>query len=211
MIAMTIMGVMSVMVLSVYFSVTNTSRKLSATRHLSETAREITERIAQDIRENGISLSGSAYDDYTVGNELWKNPDYTGSGGEILGIGTESSSTKMYIYGKKVPLGADFTIDHCRSADKQNPKTLCGLYLVENKVWKDAYNLADSFIPEEEKKRVKVEDLRFYISGDDYTSKKVMIHFTLSLMPRIGVPSSLVNSTKLRIQTTLSERIFKTY
>lgn len=211
MIAMTIFGVMSVMVLSVYFNITNTSRKLNATRQLSETAREITERITQDIREKGISLSGSIFDDHTIGNELWRNPDYTASGGEILGIGNESLSTRMYIYGKKIPSGSSFTIDHCRATDKSNPKTLCGLYLVENKDWANAYNLADSFIPEEEKKRVKVEDLRFYISGDEHTSKKVTMNFTLSLLPRIGVPESIINTTKLRIQTTISERIFKTY
>ena len=117
----------------------------------------------------------------------------------------------MYIYGKKVPLGSSFTVDHCNIADKMNPKVLCGLYLVENKDWTNAYNLVDSFIPEESKKRVKIEDFRFYISGNEYTSKKVMMNFTLSLMPRIGVPESIVNTTKLQIQTTISERIFKTY
>ena len=51
MIDMTIFSVMSVMVMSAYFTITNTSRKLNATRQLSETAREITERISQDVRE----------------------------------------------------------------------------------------------------------------------------------------------------------------
>ena len=51
MIAMTIFSVMSVMIMNVYFNISNTSRRLSATRELSETAREITERIAQDVKE----------------------------------------------------------------------------------------------------------------------------------------------------------------
>lgn len=51
MIAMSIFAVMSVMIMNVYFNISNTSRRLSATRELSETAREITERIAQDVKE----------------------------------------------------------------------------------------------------------------------------------------------------------------
>ena len=51
MIAMTIFSVMSVMIMNVYFNISNTSRRLSATRELSETAREITEGIAQDVKE----------------------------------------------------------------------------------------------------------------------------------------------------------------
>lgn len=30
--------------------------------------------------------------------------------------------------------------------------------------YKEAYNLVDSFIPDEAKKRVKIKDLKFYIS-----------------------------------------------
>lgn len=77
---MSIFAVMSVIIMSVYIQTTNTARKMNATRELSETAREITERIAQDVRSKGISLSGSQFDDMTVGNELWKSPDYTQSG-----------------------------------------------------------------------------------------------------------------------------------
>ena len=74
----------------------------------------------------------------------------------------------------------------------------------------DAFNLVDSFVPDEGKKRVKIEDLKFYISGDGITTeKKVTLVFTLALMPRIGIPPSLVNETRLHIQTTISERFFK--
>lgn len=211
MLAMTIFAVMSVMILTVYFNVTDASRKLNATRQLSETAREITERIAQDVREKGINLATSKFEDGVVWHDLWRSSDYSGQGGAILGVGTN----RRYIYGKKIPSGTSYTLDYCTDADKANPKTLCGLYLVEDHgagyVWADAYNLVDSFIPEEEKKRVKIEDFRFYISWDESTGKKVMMNFTLSLLPRIGVPAPLVNSTKLHVQTTISERIFKTY
>jgi hypothetical protein len=91
-------------------------------------------------------------------------------------------------------------------------KIHCGLYKVNyTDNGGNGYNLVDSFVPEEEKKRVKVESLRFYVSGDANNSHKVTLNMTLVLMPRIGVPRSLVTSTRLHIQTTISERIYKTY
>ena len=50
MIAMTIMGVMGIMTILVYFNVSESSRRLQMARELSETAREITERIDESIR-----------------------------------------------------------------------------------------------------------------------------------------------------------------
>jgi prepilin-type N-terminal cleavage/methylation domain-containing protein len=68
MLAMTIFVIMSVMVMGIYINTTSTSRKLNATRELAETAREITERLSQDIRDNGIDISRSNYDDMTIDN-----------------------------------------------------------------------------------------------------------------------------------------------
>jgi prepilin-type N-terminal cleavage/methylation domain-containing protein len=51
MIAMTIFGMMSIIVMSIYFSTTDTTHRLNTQRELAETAREITERISEDIRE----------------------------------------------------------------------------------------------------------------------------------------------------------------
>ena len=51
MIAMTIFGMMSIIVMTIYFSTTDTTHRLNAQRELAETAREITERISEDIRE----------------------------------------------------------------------------------------------------------------------------------------------------------------
>jgi prepilin-type N-terminal cleavage/methylation domain-containing protein len=51
MISMTIFAVMSIAILSIYIQTTNLSQKIRATRHLSETAREITERISDDVKQ----------------------------------------------------------------------------------------------------------------------------------------------------------------
>ncbi len=210
-IATTIFAVMSVAVVSVYIQTTFVSQKLRMTRHLSETAREITERIAYDVRESGISMTYSSYDDGLTENDVWMNPDYL-SGGEMLTIGDEVSVKKVYFYGKK-----EWAIlSRCKESDKNTKTVHCWLYVMPATLgpelvpeFTEAYNLVDSFIPEEEKKRVKIENMKFYISWDgETTEKKVTLVFTLALMPRIGIPVWLIADTRLHIQTTLSERYF---
>lgn len=198
--ATTIFAVMSVTVLSVYIQTSSLSTRLKATRYLSETSRQITESIAEDVKENGIqetaAIPSSPY-------PYWNGTtEYSGSGTEILSIG---GGSRVYIYGKKTVAG----IDPCDDSDKKNLKIHCGLYIVKNNDYINAYNLVDSFIPEEEKKRVKIQHMRFYISGDgNTTERKVTLVAKLILMPRIGIDMNVSEST-LDIQTTISERFFK--
>lgn len=207
-ISITIFAVMSMAVISIYIQTTAVWQKLRMTRHLSESAREITERIADDVRTGGISLLWSSYDDHTVGNDLWKSPDYTSHGGEILGIGNETTVKKRYVFWKIN--NTSHLVERCLDADKKNPQIHCWLYNIDGTSWWEPFNLIDTFIPEEDKKRVKVEDLKFYISWDGVTTeKKVTLVFTLALMPRVWIPGWLISDTKLHIQTTVSERFFR--
>ena len=66
------------------------------TRELSESAREITERIADDVRKNG--LTGTTLTTSEANYVYWNQLDYSGNGAEILGIG---NGVKKYMYGKK--------------------------------------------------------------------------------------------------------------
>ena len=52
---MTIFGMMSIMVISIYFFTSNTTRQLNAQKELAQSAREIIERISEDIREKGMT------------------------------------------------------------------------------------------------------------------------------------------------------------
>lgn len=52
--AMAILGIMSTMTLLIYFNISETSRRLQISRELSETARQITEKISQEVRANGV-------------------------------------------------------------------------------------------------------------------------------------------------------------
>lgn len=127
-----------------------------------------------------------------------------GSGAEILNL-----NNIRYVYGRQE--GVSFVdCGGSTGTGKTDPRIHCGLYAVpygSNGVGN--YDLVDSFIPDETKKRVKIEDLRFYVSGTSTTSYKVMLSMTLSLMQRPGITAELARDTKLHIQTTFSERSWK--
>lgn len=55
MIALTIFAIMSTMTILIYFHVSEGSRRLQISREISETARQITERISAEINTYGIS------------------------------------------------------------------------------------------------------------------------------------------------------------
>jgi prepilin-type N-terminal cleavage/methylation domain-containing protein len=78
--SMTIFAVMSTAIISIYIQTTALSYKLKAARYLSETSREITERISEDVREYGMTGStiASAY-------IPWNTQSYP-NGVEVLGI-----------------------------------------------------------------------------------------------------------------------------
>ena len=112
----------------------------------------------------------------------------------------------QYVYGIKTPTG----IKPCVDPDKSNSKIHCGLYFVEGNNFVNSYNLVDSFHPDDNRKRVKIEDLKFYVSGDGISSaRKVVIVFDIGLMAKNGLSARFAGSTKLHIQTTLSERSWK--
>jgi type II secretory pathway pseudopilin PulG len=206
MIAMTIFGMMSVMVMTIYFSTTNTTRKLNAQRELASTAREIIDRIQEDVRERGFSGTADPFGKVAsiawTSHNPWLSYDYSGSGSEYLNL-----NNGRYVYGSKKK-GIPGGIDPCIGDKKTDPRIHCGLYLVDyNSDGSQAYNLVDSFIPDEDRKRVKISNLRFYISGDGIgTAHKVMLNMDLSLIPRNGISANLASTTGLHIQTTISER-----
>lgn len=204
MIAMTIFGMMSIMVMTIYFSTTDTTRRLNAQRELAETAREITERLSSDIKEFGFSGTADPFDPSTP-HDPWRKYDYIGSGSEYLNL-----IHWRYVYGVK-KVGSVGGMDTCTGSRKTDPRIHCGLYFLDySDNGTNGYNLVDSFNPLESQKRVKIEDLKFYVSGDSInTSRKVLLNFTLSLMPRNGISANLVSTTKLHIQTTISERGWK--
>lgn len=101
-IAMVILGIMSTMTLMIYFNISETSRRLQISREISETARQITERISQDIRKNGVFIGTKETDTQWNDNST---ANYLGDGNNVLHIrkvnpdGSQAVS-HTYYYGK---------------------------------------------------------------------------------------------------------------
>lgn len=221
--AMAILGIMSTMTLLIYFNISETSRRLQISRELSETARQITEKISQEVRANGVYVKDIEKISTTVDfrqnflEDYKENADLTKwQGSEILVINvtessvagvTKNTAKKYFLY------GSDNWTRSCDPGIKNDLTTHCGLYFFDKTDADPAkhisYNLVDSFRSEENRKRVKISDLKFYVSGGDHDMKKVTLKMTLQLMARDGVPASLIGNTKMEIQTTFSERPYK--
>lgn len=123
-------------------------------------------------------------DDYNISSDSTK-----GQGSEVLPIGeiitTDPANGKVlskkvknfFVYGKKTATG---DIQKCDQTAKESPTTQCGLYLWDNEKSTE-YNLVDAFLQDEDSKRVKISDLKFYISGGDHDTHKVTLRMTVQL------------------------------
>lgn len=204
-IGMTIFAVMSTMTILIYFNISESSRRLQISREISETTRQITEKINQEVQENKIFLDENFLQNY-------KNSGFNEN--EILLIWREKIE-KFFIYWKKD--NSNSNISPCQDEDKKNPETNCGLFLATEKPKSDPneatdynyFNLVDSFRENENEKRVKINDLKFEISGWENDVKKVALKMTVSLTKKSWIPNSLINGSKMEIQTTISERFYK--
>lgn len=200
-IGLTIFAIMSTMTMLIYFHVSEHSRRLQISREISETARQITEQIESDIKQSGIDITKKFN---SAPNLDWKenhSVNYTSSGSNVLPI----QGNIFYVYGHETQ---DNGMGACNEDRiKDTPDYHCGLYrAVKKNQDYSYYNLVDAFIKGEDKKRVRITDLQFYIFGDENSAKKVTLNMELGLMPRDGVPRSLVNTSTMHIQTTFSER-----
>ncbi|MDD2487601.1 MAG: type II secretion system protein [Candidatus Gracilibacteria bacterium] len=178
-VATTILSIIMLSIFSIYFNIVDTNKKLELARVLQENSRNITENIAKDIREKGI--------DYGFYTSLTEELNYSGSGNTILAI--------------------------------KGPQFYC-LMDSSNVCKSDCEGNRECFIGKSGGKRISderviINKLRFFISGtnDDVTNLsregKVTLVFELGIMPGKGLNADLAKTTKLNIQTTISEKIYK--
>lgn len=186
-----IFAIMSIAIMQVYMHVTTLGQRLSASRLLADSAREMTERIASDIRNVGMNLQIHG----------WTN-EYTNSGNTDF----YTNANIHYIFW--VRNGG--TITPCDS-DAQ-----CSLFRADTIIldpYKNALNMVDIFTPDDVNKRVKITNLRFFISWDSSQGSmdepKVTIIATLALTEKSWVTKSLRDGLAITIQTTISERAYK--
>lgn len=204
-IGMTIFAVMSTMTILIYFNISESSRRLQISREISETTRQITEKINQEVQENKIFIKEINKD----GNDslLKKFKENNFDEKNLLAIGRDNNE-KIFVLWKRFD---DKNLAPCDSDNKNNPEKNCWLYLVkQNSDWSlNYFNLVDSFRENENEKRVKINDLKFEISGWENDVKKVALKMKVSLTKKSWIPNSLITGSKMEIQTTISERFYK--
>lgn len=178
--AITILSIIMLSIFVIYTNVIESNKKLELSRILQENARNITETIARDVREKWI--------DFGYYNNFTGNINYS-SGNTILAVKWEKRYCLM----------------------KNNSS--CDLSCYENWLNCHLWVLDWNRISDE---TVKVDNLRFYISWSWNNSitntdneAKVTLVFDLSIMPGKGIRPELAEETKMKIQTTISEKIYK--
>lgn len=204
-VAVSILAVVMVSVFEVYFGVLSLNRRLEFARSLQENARGMTEMFAKEIRERGIDLS------YYDGSTSDRTLDYS-AGNAVLAIRPSAGGEASRYYLMK---------------DSVSGPVVCGTTSTGG-----CYLGRESLAPDGTSERVRITDdrvrvdhLSFHIVGlsaDSVSSgvsvapgtlreAKVTAAFDLSIPDSKGVSPDLAKSAKIRAQTTISEKLYKSY
>lgn len=203
-VAVTILAVVMVSVFEVYFGVLTLNRRLEFSRSLQENARSTTEMFAKEIRERGIDLG--FYDNGSAARTL----DYE-NGNDILAIRPDNLGNASRYY-----LMEDSVTGPVSCTDPVSKDCYLGRESVGSDGISQRVRVTDS--------RVKVEGLRFHIVGSsaasvssgttvptDIREAKVTAVFELGVPPAKGLDPNVAKKLKIRAQTTISEKIYKSY
>lgn len=192
-VSVTILSVIMLSVFVIYSNLIQVNKRLEDMRIVQENIRNITEKIATDVREKWIDFS------YYNGSSSLKTNNYTGSGNSILAIqgGNKYYPMKDGLVGWPIL---------CSEADQKDIKMQC--YMGIEDIFNTRKALSDN--------RVSVENIRFFISGNPSTSitnlaqeGKVTIILSLRISNSAGIHSEIAKNTHMSIETTISEKIYK--
>lgn len=190
-VSVTILSIIMLSVFVVYSDLIQVNKRLEALRMVGENTRTVTEMIASDVREKWIDF---AYYDWS---STEKTLAYDGGGNLILAIqwGVRYYPMRDSSAG---PVG-------CNEADFVNIATHC---YIGREQWGVRTPLTSN--------SVRIDSVRFFISGtgkDVATNLsdegKATIILSLGIEKRAGVSDAIVQNTHMRVQTTVSEKIYK--
>lgn len=203
-VAVTILAVVMVSVFEIYLGVLSLNRRLEFARSLQENGRSMTEMFAKEIREKGVDLS--FYD----GGSATRTLDYR-NGNSVLAIRADALGNSARYYLMEDSVSGPVACDSTGSG---------ACYLGRESVAADGASSRERLTDS----RAKVEGLRFHIvgaSGDSVTSgtvgtepvreAKVTASFILGIPEGKGVDPKVAAGLKIRAQTTISEKIYKSY
>jgi prepilin-type N-terminal cleavage/methylation domain-containing protein len=214
-VAVTILALVLVSVFEIYSQIITTSKRLELARGLQQNTRTITESIASEVRSNGIAFE--CYGSTPASGCGGSTPmDYTASGADTLilrgGIqdcaaGAASCFIKYYL----ARTGSVTSPMACTEAERNDRTIDCYLtrQVVQGSAEVSNTRLSDPL--------TRIKNVHFFVSGVGArqfrnatdTEGKVTIAFTLSLAPRQGLDSKLADSLVIPVQTTITEKLYK--
>ena len=198
--AVTILAIIMISVFQAYFGAVSLERRLDFSRSLQENARSMTEILAKDVRDSG--LDATFYDGSTPERTL----DYS-QGNDVLAVIPNGTPVRYYLM-RDGPSG----VVKCDSPATE----VC--HLGRETLLPDGSSsrirLSDD--------RVRVGDLRFFISGSpvDISSSssatvplevKVTIRFELRIPESKGVDPYVLKEARINVQTTVAQKLYKAY
>lgn len=202
-VAVSILAVVMVSVFEIYFGALSLNRRLEFARSLQENARSMTEMFAKEIREKGIDLSF-----YDAGSAV-RTLDYQ-NGNSVLAIRPDAMGNSSRYYLMEDSVSGPVVCSEAGSG---------GCYLGRESVAADGTSTRVRITDD----RARVEGLRFHIVGSSADSvvsgttaenareAKVTATFVLAIPSGKGVDPAVASGLKVRAQTTISEKIYKSY
>lgn len=203
-VAVAILAVVMVSIFEIYLGVLSLNRRLEFARSLQENARSTTEMFAKEVRDRGVDLAF-----YDGGSET-RILDYE-HGNSVLAIRPDALGNASRYYLMEDSVSGPVVCTEAGSG---------GCYLGRESVAADGTSSRDRITDS----RVKVEGLKFHIVGtsaaavvsgpvpaDSLREAKVTAVFTLAIPPGKGIDPALASGLKIRAQTTVSEKIYKSY
>lgn len=191
-VSITILSVILLSVFQVYSNILMINKRLEIMRVVQENVRNITERIATDVREKWIDLS------YYDNSHVNRTNNYSGSGNSILAI---RWGDKYYLMTDR---GSWPTI--CNEIEQKDPLIHC--YIGKEDITGTRKAISDE--------RVRIENIRFFLSGNTGESLtnlgqegKVTLILSIGIENGVGVSSDIAKGTRMSIQTTISEKAYK--
>ncbi len=187
-VAITILAIIMLSIFWVYSNIINVNKRLELARALQENSRNITETVARDIRENGIDFW--YYDWLTEDKKL----DYIWSWNSVLAI--------------------KWWIKYYLMKDILGTITICDIWVFD----KDCFfwSMSGSSFKKISDDRVEIRNVKFFISwsGSENIQNtnaewKVTMVFDLWIAPWKGILSDLAKEYSIKVQTTISEKIYK--
>lgn len=208
-VAVTILSLIMVSVFGIYSNIIGLNKRLAVSRSLQENARNITEIIAKDIRENGIAFA--CYNQSIAAASGC--PGVTGAA-EYSGSGSKVLITK--VAPADCPGGGDdcFISYYLMHDNMASIPSLCQVGDTDCYLGRE---LPDGQRIRVTDKSVKLDSLKFFISGVDSKTfsantdaeGKVTLSFLLAPGAKQGLSPQTAESLTMPIQTTITEKLYK--